>query len=107
MTMPAFQPNLSLPAGRRRAENNQRRGRGVADSGTRRPPMPMPSASGWSTSWYGLGRGLAVEVALERLLVVGMPARQRRPVLDDVARGPGDASLVDCARDLVVGAEDV
>ena len=36
-----------------------------------------------------------------------MPARQRRAVLDDVAGRPEDAPLVERARHVVVGAEDV
>ena len=43
----------------------------------------------------------------EGLLVVRMPAGERRPVLDDVARGPKNPPLVRLARHVVVGAEDV
>src|SRR5688500_15168397 len=43
----------------------------------------------------------------ERILEVGVPARQRRAVLDDVADGPGHAFLVGRALGLVVGAQDV
>src|SRR5690349_17771183 len=34
----------------------QKRGGGVADCGTERPPMPMPSGSSRSATWDGLGR---------------------------------------------------
>src|SRR5208282_1451954 len=42
----------------------------------------------------------------ERVLVVGMPAGERRPVLDNVARRPQDPALVQFPRHVVVGAED-
>src|SRR5262249_36180257 len=44
---------------------------------------------------------------VEGVLVVGMPARQRRPILGDVARRPLDAPVVGLARHLVVGTEDI
>mmetsp|Transcript_4747 Transcript_4747/g.19352 ORF Transcript_4747/g.19352 Transcript_4747/m.19352 type:complete len:352 (-) Transcript_4747:7-1062(-) len=61
-------------------------------------------------SYLGLGllglRVLGEEVG-EGGLVVGMPARQRRAVLDDVAHGPLHAEVVDVARRFGVGADDV
>src|SRR6188472_1346520 len=42
--------------GSRRTRKNRIRGEGVGDSGTDRPPMPMPSASDRPAPWYGLGR---------------------------------------------------
>ena len=36
-----------------------------------------------------------------------MPAGERRPVLDDVAGGPKNPALVQLARHIVVGTEDV
>src|SRR4029453_13922553 len=41
------------------------------------------------------------------VLVSGMAARQRRPVLGDVLGRPQDTAIVDLARDLVVRADDV
>ena len=51
--------------------------------------------------------GLTFQERREGFAVVGVPARQRRAVLDDVADGPGHAALVGLALGLVVGAEDV
>src|ERR1700730_5364768 len=39
--------------------------------------------------------------------VVGMPARQRRAVADDVLRAPQDAAIVDVGGDVVVRADNV
>jgi argininosuccinate synthase len=50
---------------------------------------------------------LLLEKGLEPLRPVGMPARQRRPVLDDVAGRPGNALLVGGAVDIIVRAQDV
>src|SRR4051812_13947544 len=43
----------------------------------------------------------------ERIRIIRMPARQRRAVLDDVARGPQDAALIERPRHVVVRAEDI
>src|SRR2546429_5217577 len=43
----------------------------------------------------------------KRICVIGMPARQRGAVFDDVAGGPQDAPFVEAARHVVVRAQDV
>src|SRR5271168_1775304 len=63
---------------------------------TRRPPAP----SAPERRFRGEERGKFV-------LVVGMPARQGWTVADDVFRRPQDASVVDVAGHVIVGADDV
>src|SRR5215208_3828913 len=53
-----------------------------------------------------LSSGVLHEIC-EGLGVVRMPAREGWPVLDDVARRPQNASLVERARHLIVRAQDV
>src|SRR5690349_24616359 len=43
----------------------------------------------------------------EGVLVIGMPARQRRAILDEIARRPKNPTLVHGARHVIVRAEDV
>src|SRR6202041_147097 len=65
-------------------------------------PVPRPSLE----AVIGRLSGFPAE-GVECLLVIGMPARKRRAVLDNVSRSPQDASLVESARHVVVGAENV
>src|SRR6202048_2619240 len=50
---------------------------------------------------------LPLHKLLKSLGIVRMPARERGAVLDDVARGPEDAPLVEAARHVVVRAQDI
>ena len=72
-------------------------------------PFPPPQGGGCANGidFWRDAYSLSLGEFGEGVLVVGMPARQRRAVLDDVVRGPEDAALSDLAGHLVVGAEDV
>ncbi|ENN89628.1 hypothetical protein RHSP_37268 [Rhizobium freirei PRF 81] len=50
---------------------------------------------------------LLFEECLELIGVIGVPARQRRAVLDDVAGRPEHAAFVDWARHVIIWAENV
>src|SRR6266404_4998027 len=72
---------------------------------TSRPVRPsfvysMPELSLPERRWRSEKRG-------ELVGGVGMPARQRRAVADDVLRATQDAAIVDVGGDGVVGADDV
>lgn len=43
----------------------------------------------------------------EGVTIIRMPARKRGSVLDDISGGPGDASFIDGACYVIVGAEDI
>src|SRR5687767_1099454 len=106
---------------------NTRKASGLSDGGPQTPlPVmriapkprrltssspPMRKVPEWAAVKVAMGPPL-FSVALrqvggKRILVFGMPARQRRTILDHVTHGPSHALLIHRTCHIVVGAQNV
>jgi hypothetical protein len=81
-------------------------GRGRTGSG-KRSSWPAQTARPALYSGSAAKRRFQTEERRELVLIVRMPARQRRAVADDVFGGPQNAPVVDVPCHVVVGADDI
>ena len=91
--------------------SDQQEGRRLETTNTRIADLEVRATAALEGGRDDLAREAAQAIAnleAERdAAMVGMPARQGRTVLHDIAGGPQDTPLIELSRYVVVGAEDV